>query len=332
MKAVKDATKVIRAWPMSPIKGSVSGDSQEVIWSEVVAWLSQLRILKGVPFRYIVPHEEMLPNESIRFFHIDRNWLDALVDGAISVGRIGSEESKYDAEKYSTLTDELNGAEREHRMFSNLLFESHGNSDNLKIDGGAMSGFLLRSSVVRDFPGIEISAFDCKGENFDWEKKHRIPTIRQQKLSEGIMLCIFNGVPTHLRIQQPKEGMRQSIDHIEIASYPNPPYTLKMKDDEGKILAGSNNTIDVFTRKQPLDNSVLNIKSIFENTKDNHIHDADSSVIATQTLQYPYQQDFSIDVIVVKDSEVDFSDKLFDHAEDVEVIRGSDESNDGGGN
>ena len=40
----------------------------------------------GVPFSYIVSSEEMLPNESIRFFHMDRNWLDALVDGALSTG------------------------------------------------------------------------------------------------------------------------------------------------------------------------------------------------------------------------------------------------------
>ena len=56
-------------------------DSEEMAWNSVVSWLSRLRLLEGVPFPYIVPSEGMLPNESIRFFHVDRNWLDALVDG-----------------------------------------------------------------------------------------------------------------------------------------------------------------------------------------------------------------------------------------------------------
>ena len=61
-------------------------DSEEMAWDAVVAWLTKLRLLEGVPFNYIVPSEEMLPNESIRFFHMDRNWLDAMVDGALSTG------------------------------------------------------------------------------------------------------------------------------------------------------------------------------------------------------------------------------------------------------
>ena len=64
-------------------------DTEEMAWSSVVSWLSRLR-LEGVPFSYIVPSEGMLPNDSIRFFHVDRNWLDALVDGALSVGIIDS--------------------------------------------------------------------------------------------------------------------------------------------------------------------------------------------------------------------------------------------------
>ena len=65
-------------------------NAKEIAWGEVINWLTKLRMLDGVPFQYIVPSEEMLPDNSIRFFHIDRNWLDALVDGALSVGNIDS--------------------------------------------------------------------------------------------------------------------------------------------------------------------------------------------------------------------------------------------------
>ena len=53
--------------------------------SQAMRWLTRLRLLEAVPFQYLVPAEEMLPTETIRFFHIDRNWVDALIDGAMSV-------------------------------------------------------------------------------------------------------------------------------------------------------------------------------------------------------------------------------------------------------
>ena len=92
-------------------------DSEEMAWGSVVSWLSRLRLLEGVPFPYIVPSEGMLPNESIRFFHVDRNWLDALVDGALSVGIIDSRGAlaATDVEKreelYQKLMNQLNERE-----------------------------------------------------------------------------------------------------------------------------------------------------------------------------------------------------------------------------
>ena len=52
---------------------------------QVVRRLAKIRLLKGVPFQYLIPTDAALPVESIRFFHIDQNWLDALIDGALSV-------------------------------------------------------------------------------------------------------------------------------------------------------------------------------------------------------------------------------------------------------
>src|SRR6266545_4609179 len=54
----------------------------------VRTWLARARLLEGVPFQHLVPDSELLPPESIRFFHVDREWTDALVQGALSVGTI----------------------------------------------------------------------------------------------------------------------------------------------------------------------------------------------------------------------------------------------------
>src|SRR5579871_6432114 len=53
----------------------------------VKKWLTRLMQLSGVPINYLVPDEAMLPPESIRFFHLDVNWIAALIDGAFSIGR-----------------------------------------------------------------------------------------------------------------------------------------------------------------------------------------------------------------------------------------------------
>ena len=39
-----------------------------------------------MPFVHLIVDERMLPPESIRFFYVDGNYLDALCDGAASVG------------------------------------------------------------------------------------------------------------------------------------------------------------------------------------------------------------------------------------------------------
>lgn len=337
---------------------------------ELVSWMARLRLLEGVPFRYLVPYDEILPNESIRFFHIDRNWLDALVDGAMSVARMGSREVEFDKERYEALMDDLHIFERDRRSYANYLLTEEVGDDLEFPSGGTMTGFLFRSSVVRDWPGIEISAFDYLLSPPDqrsnpYISENRIQTMRQEKLSDTVMLCIFNGTPSHVRIQEPYEGMRVGVD-TEGARHDNGrAYRTNLKDLDAnflcRICGGSVNTADadpqcedpwdlhqlsggaqcpkcyqyirahgaesrpcpiceesnpiiptpttpvyrtydVFTRKQPGDNSVLNIQGIYEKGLEQldyissysgaPLPPQDSALLAIQLLQFPYQQDF----------------------------------------
>ncbi|MGB0525769.1 MAG: hypothetical protein ACPGJS_22510 [Flammeovirgaceae bacterium] len=90
----------------------------------VVQWLKELTLLKPIPFANLVPHEQLLPEESIRFFHIDEGWIWALIDGALSIGR------------------QLTNEESQGSAVSQLNF----------------SGCLMRSKVVNDFPDLQITA------------------------------------------------------------------------------------------------------------------------------------------------------------------------------
>ena len=76
-----------------------------------VAFLAHLRLLIGVPFDYLVPDPRMLPDESIRFFHLDRSWTDRLVDGVFAVGKIGTREQAHHQAAATDIEAQLDEAE-----------------------------------------------------------------------------------------------------------------------------------------------------------------------------------------------------------------------------
>ncbi|WP_344809261.1 hypothetical protein [Microlunatus ginsengisoli] len=76
----------VRAALTEPARIAAALD-QVPVPAAIVDWLGRLHTLLGVPFGYLLPDEEMLPPESIRFFRLDEAWIEALIDGAFSLGR-----------------------------------------------------------------------------------------------------------------------------------------------------------------------------------------------------------------------------------------------------
>src|SRR5262249_40203685 len=94
---------------------------------DLANWFRDLSLLRDVPFNYLVPDERMLPPESIRFFLLDPAWVDCLLDGAFSVGRVTSAAHAQDQ------AHEVSPASNPHAR---------------------VSGFLLHSDVVSGWPGL----------------------------------------------------------------------------------------------------------------------------------------------------------------------------------
>ena len=334
-------------------------DAEEQAWDSVVAWLTRLRLLEGVPFSYIVSSEEMLPNESIRFFHMDRNWLDALLDGALSTGILDTRgpfataDDEDKKELYEKLINELNDREliqnplrasltlHDKQMAKNpFAFDSierkatkerttgtYAPEDKIAPEmdyslafeeavacfsnfeysiGGQQTGFLLRSTVVRDYPGLEISAYDAPSligpkRKQAYSEANRVETLRQIRLSDSIMLVIFNGLPTHLRIKEPGEGIRMGVDLPGGASIENTwNYVIKLKDVNGDLIEHqSPATQTIAARKGTGDVSVLRFSQITDASPDGWDGHAtpleEGGFLATQLMQFPYQQDFQYD-------------------------------------
>ena len=83
-----------------------------IIPRDLRQWLARLRLLENVPFAYLVPDSLLLPPESIRFFYVDRNWTDALVQGALSVGTVNSSDRAQLEQLHRQIRDELDEEER----------------------------------------------------------------------------------------------------------------------------------------------------------------------------------------------------------------------------
>jgi hypothetical protein len=119
-------------------------------------------------------------------------------------------------------------------------------------------------------------------------------------------MYIFNGLPTHLRIKEPSEGLRLGLEKNEEESAS---FYMKFKDEFGVQLNQNDEeykpndpmkVIDLPTRYTTGDGSVINFAEHLASY--NFKGDAEEGLeyggfLATQLMQFPYEQDFEYDAI-----------------------------------
>jgi hypothetical protein len=175
---------------------------------EILRFLARLRLLEGVPFNNLVPDSELLPNESIRFFFLDRAWTDALVQGALSVGTANTIERAQLEKLYPQVEKEIDDAERRYR--------SPGGEPLLGGTAGLVTGFLMRSAVVAGWPGLHVRAYRTEPADNDEEivaesDPSRIKLLRLERLAPAVLLALFDGVPSVLHIEEPRQGVQYGV-------------------------------------------------------------------------------------------------------------------------
>ncbi len=142
--------------------GSHASDAGLGLPPVVADWLDDLRSLKHVPFSYLVPRSDMLPAESIRFFSVDPLWIDALLDGALSVARV--DESK-------PATVPADGS----------------------VQAATLSGVLLRSSAVSYWPQLQCVGWSQRPAGNDNPTGGNLTPLRWEAVAPGVMLGLFDG-------------------------------------------------------------------------------------------------------------------------------------------
>lgn len=244
---------------------------------ELLAWLARLRLLNGVPFAYLVNDPQLLPPESIRFFYLDRNWTDAAVDGALSVGTITSRDRTQLQSVHTDLRDEIDAAERQQ-------FQSRTGDQVTEGAAEVATGLLLRSRAVSGWPGLHVHAYRGPGA------RDELGVMRIERLAPAVLLALFDGLPGYVTITEPRQGIQFGV---------NP------KPGEGnrrifrvRDATGVEQDVDADERHVPFRRGSPGVIhwAAFANRLRRHLDpvpvEVSSAQVGLHMLRFPYEQDF----------------------------------------
>jgi hypothetical protein len=111
--------------------------------------------LENIPYRYLIPADELLPDESIRFFQLDKNWINSFICGAFSIGHTVK----------ADLTPYVKG-----------LFLA---------DDTPVTGFLINSMVVSAWPDFMVDAHSMDDSE--------LTLLRKANLNKDIRIYLISG-------------------------------------------------------------------------------------------------------------------------------------------
>jgi hypothetical protein len=191
-----------------------------------VDWLAGLRLLEGLPFCCLVPNAAMLPAESIRFFYVDPNYLDALCDGANSIGQQTSRDVAQAAALRPALREaaiQATGKLRSRRIATNprraatnlrraapmkMAAQTATSSD-------PVAGLLLRSAIVSGWPGLEVKAYTAVLPNsnpLQPDPASLVAPLRMERLAPDVLLCLYPRIPVWIELDEPHESLAFGVE------------------------------------------------------------------------------------------------------------------------
>ncbi|PHH93133.1 hypothetical protein CDD83_513 [Cordyceps sp. RAO-2017] len=149
-------------------------------WMTVLSWLVDRMFLAGVPSHCLIPDPTYLEPESLRFFHIDRNWVDALLDGALSLGNhFGVDEDRVAIKK--ALNDYIGTTPK-------------GQGHLVQVPA---YGFYLRSDLVTMYPDLRVEVMPDEGalRRAGQEMPAGAPLLRHEIVADGVMMAFMDRLP-----------------------------------------------------------------------------------------------------------------------------------------
>lgn len=166
----------------------------------IYSWILDKVHLANVPVQYLIPDPSFLPQETLRFFFIDDNWIDALIDGALSLANHWG---------HGTDRDEPRNAIK-------LAINECLRTPDESLGGWHVPlpryGLLLRSQLLVQLPDITVEAvfsetrsepISKSGDEFRVQAPintpPKQPILVQKRLAPDTMYCLFDAAPPDLR-------------------------------------------------------------------------------------------------------------------------------------
>ncbi|MFG2099749.1 hypothetical protein ACGFJ5_04035 [Micromonospora echinaurantiaca] len=196
--------------------------------------LARWSLLHDLPFRYLVPDARLLPPESIRFFRLDTGWLERLRAGALAVGGDGSRERAGTRTVLprvtAAVTEQLPLVREVQRtrmsipVAADLLAEARAAGELTAAAGEVpVTGFLLRSSLVSGWPGMEVRAWTSDdqavvrpGVDPDELARSRpdlvVELLRLERLSPSVLVALFRGAPRLVWLEEPPQSVQFGLE------------------------------------------------------------------------------------------------------------------------
>ncbi|MEZ6060144.1 MAG: hypothetical protein R3C19_07280 [Planctomycetaceae bacterium] len=157
------------------------------------SFLEDIRLLRRIPLSYLVPDPDLLPPESIRFFHVNQTWIDRVIDGVFSNTNIGTVDFHYSLTTLQLIRAAIDPAP------------------------SGMTGILIRSELTRRWPKMIVRAFSSTAAGVD--DPSTVPVLRAEPISRDIFIALFDGQPRRIHIREPFEGVRFGVESGDAGGY-----------------------------------------------------------------------------------------------------------------
>jgi hypothetical protein len=228
-----------------------------------------------------VPDARDLPPESIRFFALDPSWITALHEGVLSVG----ERSSVDANARKALR-----VPAWNRRMALVRDRRRGRASGAALARerasapapSSVSGFLLRSTLVSDYPGMQVRAVATLTPD--------APSMRLLRLDRpapGVLLALFEGTLAAVVLEEPHHGIRVGVD-----TSPNG-NVLQLRRADGRLAGGASVAVPM---RAGAASGVIDIAALAQRIAQSGTPDVltaiSSSALALQLLQPPVRQRF----------------------------------------
>jgi hypothetical protein len=258
------------------------------------SFLGHLRLLVGVPFDYLIADARLLPDESIRFFYLDRSWTDRLVDGAIAVGKTGTREQAHHQAHAPAVQEQLDFTERGVRDLQRARVSFEFLRKNPRTgSGGTITGFLLRSAAVSGWPHMDVRAFDKVlpvPVDMNDARTHQLRTLRLERLAPSVLLALFEGIPKLVWCEEPHHGVMFGVHEVDGK------FSIFRRDAQANKILGSQ---DISVPRRATNHRVLAVRDVQRNLQkarddgqsEMPVQDG-SADLAIELLQLPWRQRF----------------------------------------